>query len=171
MRSSYGWPITLAVVMIGLLVALIVFWIVLTFDAWAVLTTGTVFLVLVLVGVVGIVYATGTVSVAEVRDSRRAIDDVRANYLAEAGIERGMNFLGQAVRNTSMQNPLGGLTTLLGGGPITPFLGEPVMNGANQVGAYTVRMTQVAADATSVTIAIDASGYLPNAPSALGSNT
>jgi len=121
----------------------------------------------VLVGVVGIVYATGTVSVAEVRDSRRAIDDVRANYLAEAGIERGMNFLGQAVRNTSMQNPLGGLTTLLGGGPITPFLGEPVMNGANQVGAYTVRMTQVAADATSVTIAIDASGYLPNAPSAL----
>jgi two-component system, OmpR family, phosphate regulon sensor histidine kinase PhoR len=52
MRSSYSWPILLAVVMIGLLVALIVFWIVVTFGAWAVLTMGTVFLVLVLVGVV-----------------------------------------------------------------------------------------------------------------------
>ena len=52
MRSSYSWPILLAVVMIGLLVALIVFWVVLTFGAWTVLTTGTVFLVLVLVGVV-----------------------------------------------------------------------------------------------------------------------
>jgi signal transduction histidine kinase len=38
--------------MIGLLVALIVFWIVLSFRAWAVLTMGTVFLLLVLVGVV-----------------------------------------------------------------------------------------------------------------------
>ena len=52
MRSSYSWPISLAVVMICLLVALIVFWIVLTFRAWTVLAMGTLFLVLVLVGVV-----------------------------------------------------------------------------------------------------------------------
>jgi signal transduction histidine kinase len=38
--------------MICLVVSLIVFWVVFTFGAWAVLTTGTVFLVLVLVGVV-----------------------------------------------------------------------------------------------------------------------
>jgi two-component system phosphate regulon sensor histidine kinase PhoR len=67
MRSSLGWPITLAVVMIGLLVALIIFWIVLTFRFWAVLATGTVFLVLVLVGVVLYLF----ISIKEIRLNRR----------------------------------------------------------------------------------------------------
>ncbi|HEV3136402.1 MAG TPA: HAMP domain-containing sensor histidine kinase [Pirellulales bacterium] len=59
MRTSYGWPITLAVVMIVLVVALIVGWIVLTVREtsgsvafWVLLLVGTLFLVLVLVGVV-----------------------------------------------------------------------------------------------------------------------
>ena len=72
MRSSYSWPILLAVVMIGLLVALIVFWIVLTFGAWTVLTTGTVFLVLVLVGVV--LYL--VISIKEIRLNQR-----QANFI------------------------------------------------------------------------------------------
>lgn len=67
MRSSYSWPILLAVVMIVLLVALIVFWIVLTFGAWTVLTTGTVFLLLVLVGVV--LYL--VISIKEIRLNQR----------------------------------------------------------------------------------------------------
>jgi two-component system, OmpR family, phosphate regulon sensor histidine kinase PhoR len=67
MRSSYSWPILLAVIMICLLVALIVFWIVLTFGAWTVLTTGTVFLVLVLVGVV--LYL--RISIKEIRLNQR----------------------------------------------------------------------------------------------------
>jgi two-component system, OmpR family, phosphate regulon sensor histidine kinase PhoR len=59
MRASYGWPITLAVVMILLVVALIVGWITLTVREmdrsalfWVLLLVGTVFLLLVLVGVV-----------------------------------------------------------------------------------------------------------------------
>ena len=59
MRPSYGWPITLAVVMISLDVALIVGWIVLTVREidrsavfWVLLFVGTTFLLLVLVGVV-----------------------------------------------------------------------------------------------------------------------
>jgi signal transduction histidine kinase len=67
MRSSYSWPILLAVVMIVLLVALIVFWIVLSFGAWAVLTVGTVFLLLVLVGVV--LYL--VISIKEIRLNQR----------------------------------------------------------------------------------------------------
>ncbi|HWA98502.1 MAG TPA: HAMP domain-containing sensor histidine kinase [Pirellulales bacterium] len=58
-RTSLGWPITLAAVMIVLLVALIVGWVLLAVAAsqyaaywWAVLALGTTFLVLVLVGVV-----------------------------------------------------------------------------------------------------------------------
>lgn len=59
MRPSYGWPITLAVVMIALVVALIVGWVILilrevehTALFWVMLVMGTSFLVLVLVGVV-----------------------------------------------------------------------------------------------------------------------
>jgi signal transduction histidine kinase len=59
MRPSYGWPITLAVVMILLVVALTVGWIVLTVREidrsavfWVLLFVGTTFLLLVLVGVV-----------------------------------------------------------------------------------------------------------------------
>lgn len=59
MRPSYGWPITLAVVMIVLVVALIVGWVILTVRElersalfWVLLVVGTSFLVLVLVGVV-----------------------------------------------------------------------------------------------------------------------
>lgn len=59
MRSSLGWPITLGVVMIVLVVALIAGWILLSVGQtdrsalyWVLLAVGTVFLVLVLVGVV-----------------------------------------------------------------------------------------------------------------------
>jgi signal transduction histidine kinase len=58
MRTSYGWPITLAVVMIVLVVALIIGWVILTVEIentglfWTLLVMGTSFLGLVLVGVV-----------------------------------------------------------------------------------------------------------------------
>ena len=58
MRPSYGWPITLAVVMSVLVLALIVGWVTLTVGIentglfWTLLVLGTSFLVLVLVGVV-----------------------------------------------------------------------------------------------------------------------
>jgi two-component system, OmpR family, phosphate regulon sensor histidine kinase PhoR len=59
MRPSYGWPITLAVVMIALVLALIIGWVILILREveqsalfWVMLVVGTSFLVLVLVGVV-----------------------------------------------------------------------------------------------------------------------
>jgi signal transduction histidine kinase len=58
MRFSYGWPITLAVVMIAMVVALIVGWVILTVEIensglfWTLMVLGTSFLGLVLVGVV-----------------------------------------------------------------------------------------------------------------------
>ena len=59
MRTSYGWPITLAVVMIALVVALIIGWVVLTVREveqtalfWVLMLMGTIFLGLVLIGVV-----------------------------------------------------------------------------------------------------------------------
>ncbi len=122
----------------------------------------------VLVGIMGVVYATGTSSVVEVRESRKSIDGVRASYLAEAGVERGIQFLAQAVKNTNMTSPMVGLTELFASGDtITPFVGEGVMSGGNRVGGYSVSFTRVASTAASITIAIDATGYFPDAPSAL----
>ena len=53
-RRSVGWPITLGVVMIVLVVVLTVGWVVVTSYNrwWAILAVGTTLLVLVLVGVV-----------------------------------------------------------------------------------------------------------------------
>jgi two-component system, OmpR family, phosphate regulon sensor histidine kinase PhoR len=74
MRSSLGWPITLGVVMIVLVVALIAGWILLgvgqterTALYWVLLAVGTVFLVLVLVGVV--MYL--AISIKEIRLNQR----------------------------------------------------------------------------------------------------
>ncbi len=74
MRSSLGWPITLGVVMIVLVVALIVGWVLLTVGQadksamyWVMLAVGASFLVLVLVGVV--LYL--LISVREIRLNQR----------------------------------------------------------------------------------------------------
>ena len=59
MRPSYGWPITLAVAMIAMVIALLVGWVILTVREvdesavfWVLLLLGTLFLVLMLLGVV-----------------------------------------------------------------------------------------------------------------------
>ena len=120
----------------------------------------------VVVSLMGLLYAASTLSVVEVKESRVAVDEVRSKYLAEAGIERGMHFVAQAVRNTN--DPLRAVNDLFLAGPtITPFVGEGVLDAGNRVGSYSVSMSTVAQTPTSVTLAIDATGYLPDAPGAL----
>lgn len=122
----------------------------------------------VFVGLLGLVYASSMTSVTEVKDARGALEDVRAELLASAGQERAMNFLADAVKNTSMRDPLQGLSSLfIGGAKITPFIGEPLMDGATQVGSYTVGVSVLSTSQTMMTLAIDATGYLPEAPADL----
>jgi signal transduction histidine kinase len=66
-RSSLGWPITLGVVMIALLIALIIGWFVVAYGSVLSLTLGTVFLALVLVGVVFYLL----ISIKEIRLNQR----------------------------------------------------------------------------------------------------
>src|SRR6478609_3536749 len=67
-RSSIGWPITLGVVMIALLVVMIVGWIIFAYGVNVLaLTLGTVFLGLVLAGVVFYLL----ISVKEIRLNQR----------------------------------------------------------------------------------------------------
>ncbi len=115
-----------------------------------------------------VLYVATSVSTVDVKESRRAVDGVRTQYLAEAGVERGLNFLAQAVKNTSVSDPLRGVNSLFAAAQtFTPYSAEPVMDGAAQVGAYTVTMTRLAQTTSSITVQIDATGYSPDAPMAL----
>jgi len=121
----------------------------------------------VIVALVGLVAAASTTSIAEVRATRHSLEGVRAKYLAEAGLERGLAFLSQSVKGAGGA-PFAGISALFAGGTTRPiFVAEPLLEGASQVGAYSVSLTRIASTATSITIAIDATGYVPDAPAAL----
>ncbi len=124
--------------------------------------------VVVMVSMMGLLYAASSMSAVEVKDARRGMSDVKTKYLAEAGVERGLSYLSIAVKNTKVHDPLKGLTDLFAAGDTTtPIVGEALMDGATRVGAYTVSLTKVEQSTTSITIAVDATGYLPDVPSAL----
>ena len=122
----------------------------------------------VFVALLGLVYASVAVSSIEVEESRRTVEGVRTKYLAEAGIERGLGFLADTVAKTDVSGPLLGLKGLFtASGEITPFVAEPLLEGTAQVGAYTVTLRHVEEDATGITVEIEATGYLPDAPTNL----
>lgn len=124
--------------------------------------------VIVMVTMLAMVFVTGTMSAFESRQSRDSIEDLQAHYLADAGVERGLNFLSQAARATDFRNPLAGLAQVFqGSNSVTPFVGVPVTAGGRRTGSFTVRLTSIAQTASSITIAIDATGYMPDAPSNL----
>ncbi len=119
----------------------------------------------VFVGIAGLVAASITLSTVEVEESRDAIDKVRARFVSEAGVEAAIATIDQAIQAATSFDPLGGIEALFAGGnTITPFVGEALMSGASQVGAYTVSMDLVSLNDSVATIDITATGYLPSAP-------
>jgi hypothetical protein len=115
----------------------------------------------------GLVYATTLVSVVEVRTSRRSIDDVRTQELAQTGIQRGFLLMSNAADNNPF-DPIGGITNFFAAGAqLTPIVGEHVVTDGAEVGAFSVRMTLGAVTADSATVTLEATGYLPDAPGSL----
>jgi hypothetical protein len=113
----------------------------------------------------GLVYTTTTISTVEVKEVRRSIEEVRSKYLAESGLEHTLHFLRNAIKKTAIFDPLHGLKNLFSaGGVLTPFVGEAVIDGAAQVGEFTVAMESIAQTQESITITIDVTGYVPAAP-------
>ena len=126
---------------------------------------------IVLVALLGLLYATSRVSAVEVKETHTSVENVQTRYLAEAGVERALNFLAASSRAGSPQDPLRGLNQLFAGGPrISPFVAEPLASGDTRVGSYTVTLTAAEQTPTSITIAIEASGYRPDAPQTLPAN-
>ncbi len=122
----------------------------------------------ILVSLLGLLYLTSRLSAVELKDTRNSVGVLQAKHVAEAGVERGLNFLAQAVKHTTIVDPLYGLNHLFEASPNYPlYNGEALVNGTTRVGAYSVRLTRVDSTPTSITIAVDASGYLPDAPAAL----
>lgn len=131
--------------------------------------TALVSSLIVFVGLAGLLYAATLLSQVEVKESRRAIDDVRAEALAQAGLERGLLLLRQTAAAANSQDPLGTLTELFTADTtIEPFVGQAVLDGASRVGAYSVSLTAIEQTTTSITVAVQATGYLPDAPQNLG---
>lgn len=117
------------------------------------------------VGLFGLIFATTLVSIGEVRDSRRSFEELRARGLAEAGIEYGALFLADAQRRANAFAPLWGLQQLFAvDATIFPHVGQPLSANGAQVGAFSVSLTMVESTTNSITIRIDSTGYLPDAP-------
>ena len=112
----------------------------------------------------GLVVATTTFSVVDLKQSREALEKVRARYVAEAGVEDAVSFLKSAVRKTSFHDPLLGLHNIFkSGGTVRFKIGQPLMDGLRKMGEYSVTMSGWE-DAKGMTVTIRSTGYLPAAP-------
>ena len=124
----------------------------------------------ILLAIVGFLYATSLVSSTDVREARRSLDDLRAKQLAVAGVERGLHFLQERVAANTL-DPLAAITELFEEDAVaTPFVAEPLLDGQARVGSFSLTITALDRSATEVTLALDATGYLPDAPAALPAN-
>ena len=123
---------------------------------------------IVTIALVGLLYATSRVTVVEVPNPRTTIESVQARYLAEAGVERALQYLGQSARCGTGQDMLGGLNRLFrSSSKCSPFVAEPLDSGDTRIGSYSVTLTLTEQSATSVLIMIESSGYRPEAPQKL----
>jgi hypothetical protein len=121
----------------------------------------------VFVGMVGLTFATLALSNVEVRDSRSSVDELRARYLAESGVERARRLVASAIQKGGAA-PLESVVALFDGEPSTmPFPGNQQFDGDAVVGGYAVTLTLLEQTAAAVTLRIDATGYLPDAPANL----
>ncbi len=113
---------------------------------------------------VGLVFATTAFAVIDLGESKSAMDEVRARFVAQAGVEDAVCFLRSAAGKTGFHDPLLGLHNLFGSGGTLAFkVGEPLLDGSRKAGEYSVTMSAVE-DSTGIDVTIRSTGYLPAAP-------
>lgn len=118
----------------------------------------------------GLVYSTTMLAHVELVGARRGLDRVRALYVAQSGVERSVDELLTAARLTAVMDPLTGVRALFtdNGGTLSaaPYHAEPLTDGTDQVGQYTVTMTAEHRD-DGYDVTIVSTGYVPAAPETL----
>ncbi len=113
---------------------------------------------------VGLVFATTAFSVVDLKESKDSLDQVRARYVAQAGVEDAVRFLQNAVKKTSFHDPLLGLHNIFkSGGTVRYKIAQALMDGSRKMGEYSVTMTG-AEDPEGMNVTIRSTGYLPQAP-------
>ncbi|MEQ1893190.1 MAG: hypothetical protein ABL998_11645 [Planctomycetota bacterium] len=122
----------------------------------------------ILLGIVGLLYASSALTGVDVKESRQTLDELRVKQLATAGVECSLRLLQQRIDASSL-DPLGAIGELFPPGETTAtlFVGEPVLDGDARVGSFSVSATALEISSSEITIALDATGYLPDAPGAL----
>ena len=96
----------------------------------------------VFAGLTGLIYATTIVSGIDLKDSRGSLEALRADQLAESGLERGRHFLFSATQKAGSADPLSGITQLFAAGnQYNAWVAEPLIDGGGKQGAYSVVMT------------------------------
>lgn len=127
--------------------------------------TALVGALIVFMGIAGLVAATTTLTQVELGASRRSLDDLRAEAIAEAGVERARHLVGDAVQKATIYDPLWGVVALFQGAEeLAAFTGEPVRSNGGQVGAYTVALELIEQNDDAVTVRVVSTGYVPAAP-------
>lgn len=127
--------------------------------------TALVAVMVVFIGLLGIVHLTTSISGDELRRARRDFEELRVKQLAESGIQDSLLTISQTIAKTNGTNPLDGVANLFGGqSELTLALGTSMLDGTEQVGAYTTTLEILDSSATTMTLEIRSTGYVPDAP-------
>ncbi|MCP5024303.1 MAG: hypothetical protein GY930_21355 [bacterium] len=122
----------------------------------------------VFVGVSSMIYATTAISTVEVKESRQDLQSLQADSIAEAGIEMGKAALQDVARKNEILNPIGGMANLFINSPtLSLFRGEPLIDNGARMGTYSVSLELLEQSDTTITVRINSSGYLGDAPANL----
>ncbi len=122
----------------------------------------------VFVGVSSMIYATTTLSTMEVKESRQNLRGLQTDSIAQAGVEMGKVLLQETIRKTEILNPIEGVASLFeNGNALNVYRGEPLVDNGATVGTYSVSMELVEQTDTSITVEIQSTGYLGDAPANL----
>lgn len=113
----------------------------------------------------GLVYATTTISVFEVKDSRRSVEDLQAVANAETGVEMAKASMSNLAQNFSVINPIEGIASAFdASGELDLFDGAALMDNGASLGEYTVKAEILSQSSDDITIQVISSGYVPAAP-------
>ena len=123
---------------------------------------------IVFAAVSGLLIASTALTSIEVKQSGRSMAELQSTGVAEAGVEMGKLIFDEAARKGSIMNPIDGIAAVFGTDTVVELYdGEPLVDNGILVGSFSARATLISQTASQLVLRIEATGYLPDAPSNL----